>query len=290
MKKPIKKVILILLATGLSGITISTLLRCSIDHGLVPIYSKIEGNISFTGDSVPPHSDEIRIAVAEKFPPRHINQLLFSDMIPFEENGVILTDPVDWEIYVPAGTYEIIAVIWKENNASWNISNIIGIYGGSFIGDLLIPTTIPVRVPNNNSVVSNIDIHANLNRVNRDSQITGTITFQGEWPQNTGIIGIGAFVEIPEKDNFTDYYFKNIALDYNIPTFVQSHAYTLRVRSSDMIGYLAVLWIDNTFDLTSIRDIGFYSDPVNPDIPGTIDVSHDNLTGIDIVVNFSELR
>jgi hypothetical protein len=256
---------------------------CHIDHGLEPIVSKISGKIFFKGE-IPPHTDEVRVGAVKEFPPRSINELLFSDMIPFRQ------DTAQWEIYLSEGHYEVIAVIWKEHNASWNISDVIGLYGGEFIGDLLVPTYKSVTIPNSSTVIDTIDIEANLNRVNRDAKITGNITFLGEWPQNTGALGVGAFVDIPKKGNFLDYYFKNVALDYGIPSFINTFDYQLRVRSSDILNYIAVVWIDDSFDLTQIMDIGFYRDPQNPDQPGSITLSKNSTaTDIDIIVDFSQM-
>ena len=258
-------------------------LHCNIDHGLEPIHSKIGGEITFIGD-IPPRTDEVRVAVIKDFPPRAINELLFSDQIPFAE------DAVAWEIYMPPGRYAAVVVVWKEKNQSWNLSDIIGLYGGTFVGDMLIPTYLPVTIPDETSVIDTVDIQANLNRVNRDAAIEGTVTFTGEWPQNTGIVGIGAFVDTPEPGNLIDYYFNNVALDYTIPLFVSEYTYRLRVASTlGTLGYVSVIWIDASFDLTSIKDIGFYRDPENPDLPGSVPLTYNMTTsGIDITVNFDE--
>ncbi len=260
-----------------------TYLHCNIDHGLEPIQSKIGGKIFFQGD-VPPRTDEVRVAVIKDFPPRAINELFFSDQITVAE------DTVAWETYMPSGRYAAVVVVWKEKKQSWNLSDIIGLYGGTFVGDMLIPTYLPVTIPDETSVIDTVDIQANLNRVNRDAAIEGTVTFTGQWPENTGIVGIGAFVDTPEPGNLIDYFLKNVALDYTVPPFVPEFTYRLRVASSfGTLKYISVLWIDASFDLTSIKDIGFYRDPENPDLPGSVPLTYNMTTsGIDITVNFDE--
>jgi hypothetical protein len=240
------------------------------------------GKIFFQG-TAPSRTDEIRVAVVKDFPPRAINELLFSDQIPFQE------DTVEWEIYLPPDEYTAVIVVWKEKYHSWNLSDVIGLYGGQFIGDLLIPNFETVTIPDENAVVDTIDIVADLNRVNRDAGIEGSIRFLGEWPSNTGTVAIGAFVDIPEKGNIIDYYFKNVALDFNLPVFVSRYDYRLRVQSAvDTLKYVAVLWIDDQFDLGTIEEIGFYRDPQNPDNPGTVPVAPDSTSGgIDITIDFS---
>ncbi len=261
------------------------LVGCRIDHGLEPINSGIGGRIFFKGET-PRHTDEVRVAVVKDFPPRSIKELLFSDMIDFR------SDTAQYKIYLPEGKYNVVAVIWKEHNEPWNISNIIGLYGGIFLGDRLIPTFKPVVIPDSKTFIDTIDIAANLNRVNRDAKIEGTIHFIGSWPENTGVMGVGAFTEIPKQGDILDYYFKSIFIDYTISTFVEKADYLLRVHSIDTVKYIAALWIDNTFDMNTIRDVGFYVDPFDTTgtVPGTVTVPKDStLKGIDITVDFSKL-
>ena len=140
------------------------------------------------------------------------------------------------------------------------------------------------------SILDNIDIDTNLNRVNRDSRIEGTVTFQGSWPDDTGVIGVGAFTEIPTPGVLEDYLLKNVDIDYTVPIFVDSADYKLRVHSSDTLKYIAVLWINNSYDLNTIRDIGFYTDPGDPTQPGTVIVPpHSTLPGVDIIVRFLDI-
>ncbi|MDM7926160.1 MAG: hypothetical protein QUS35_09100 [bacterium] len=274
-------------AGTLAAATCLALLACTVDHGLEPIRSKISGRVFFAGDANPDITDEVRVAVLKKFPPKDITELTFSEII--FGNSDQPPDTVPWEIYLEPGSYEIAAVIWKAHNQSWNISDIIGMWGGQFIGDQLIPPFpfVPIELKNSRSVVDTIDIRANLNRVNRDGLIEGTLTFTGEWPANTGVVGIGAFSEIPKSGDVFDYLLKNIALDYSVPTFTGSASYRLRVRSTETIKYVALMWINNAFDFGGIRDIGFYRNPANPSQPGSVNLAGKHVTGIDIRVDFA---
>jgi hypothetical protein len=262
------------------------LLACSVDHGLEPIRSKIGGRVFIAGDRNPDLTDEVRVAVLKKFPPKDITELTFSEIL--FGNSDQPPDTVPWEIYLEPGSYEIAAVIWKANNESWNISDIIGMWGGQFLGDQLIPPFpfVPIVLDGSRSVVDTIDIRANLNRVNRDAVIEGTVTFRGTWPSNTGVVGIGAFSEIPEPGNVLDYLLKNLALDYSVPTFTDRAAYRLRVRSTEKIRYLALMWINDAYDFGAIEDIGSSRDPADPSLPGSVDPSGKRVTGVDITVDF----
>lgn len=262
------------------------LLNCDIDHGLEPTNSKIAGKIFFRGE-IPSHTDEVRVAVVKDFPPKDIKQIIFSDMLDFQK------DTAEYEIFLSEGTYDVAAVVWKEENQSWNLCNIIGVYGASFYKGRLVPTFKPVMITHNNPILDNVDIEANLDRVNRDAKIIGTLHFVGSWPENTGVIGVGAFIEIPEPENFIDYYLKSIFIDYSISTFEEKSDYLLRVNSSDTLKYIAALWIDNTFSLASAQDVGFYvdSEDTTGTVPGTVIVPKDStLTGIDITVDFSKMQ
>ncbi len=270
-------------------ITVIIFITCQIDHGLGPLHSKIGGRVNLTGD-LPQHTDEIRVAAALTFPPRNINELLFSDMLQFKSGNEITNRNPEWEIYLPEGTYGVVAAIWKGDNQSWNISDVVGVYGVTFIGNVLTGLPRPVTIRNEYDVLDTINIAANLDRVNRDAAIKGRITFQGKWPEDTGITGVGAFFDIPKKNDPFDYFYKNAALDYGVKTFTEQYDYMLRVNSSDTLKYIAVLWIDTSFDLNQIHDIGFYPDPENPEIPGTVVVeSNSSVSDINITVDFSAI-
>lgn len=257
---------------------------CLIDHGLEPVNSKISGKIIFHG-TPPASTDEVRVAVVKHFPPSNIKSLLFSNMINFKQ------DTAEYELYISEGYYEAVAVIWKEHNQSWNISNVIGVYGGGIIDGIIIPTFTPVIIPDNNTIIKGVDIHASLDRVNRNAKITGTVHFKGKWPENTGIIAVGAFSKIPNPDNYIDYYFSSIFIDYSIQTFVSSSDYLLRVHAMDSVKYIAALWIDNTYDLTGIQDAGFYCDPEDTSgtTPGIVVVPENStIENIDFTVDFRD--
>jgi hypothetical protein len=264
------------------------LLTCNVDHGLEPVRSKIGGKVIFTGDQNPSLTDEVRVAVIKQFPPRDIKELLFSEIILRNQDRMPVA-PRPWEIVLAPGSYEIVAVIWKANNESWNISDIIGIYGGSFLGDQMIPPFPfkPIVIPESGALIDTIDITANLNRVNRDATVRGAITFTGPWPPNTGVVAIGAFIDVPRQGDIFDYLLKNAALDYSVSIWVDRADYQLRVRSSVTLKYIAVMWIADSYDLTTIREIGSYRDPSDPSKPGTVTPGVGETRGVDINVDFS---
>lgn len=254
------------------------LTTCEIDHGLLPINSMIGGKLIITGEA-PDGTDELRVGVIRTLPPASLTEILFSNQLPFDQ------DTVEYEVFVPPGAYDAVAVIWKEQGQSYNISNIVGVYNGG-LGALFIP--VPVTVPNENATLNTININVDLERVNRDAEITGTVHFQGEWPPSTGLIAVGAFKKIPEPGNFLDYYFESIYIDYDLTPFTDASDYRLRVTGDSTVPYIAALWIDDTYDLGSIRDIGFYADPQNPGQPKAVVAPKDGiLENLDFTVDFS---
>ncbi len=289
MKIITKRKIFFTVLLSILSISAVIFITCQIDHGLGPLHSKISGRVYLSGD-LPPHTDEIRIAAALAFPPRNINELLFSDMLQFKSGSTITNRNPEWEIYLPEGTYGVVAAIWKGDNQSWNISDVVGVYGVTFIGNVLTGLPQPVTIQHENHVLDTVNIIANLDRVNRDAKIEGKITFLGKWPENTGITGVGAFFDIPKPNDPFDYFYKNAALDYGVTTFIGEYDYKLLVNSSDTLKYIAVLWIDDSFDLNNIHDIGFYPDPEDPDKPGTVVVQpNSSVDNINMTVDFSKM-
>jgi hypothetical protein len=281
-----RRVVSVLQTVGIFFLLLQS--ACEIDHGLEPIRSKIGGMVTFKGDKNPDLTDEVRVALVKKFPPKEINELLFSEII-LNNSDRLPVEPRHWEIYVAPGSYEIAAVIWKANNQSWNISDVIGIYGGAIVGDQVIPPFPfkPIVIPESGAIIDTINIETNLNKVNRDATVEGTISFVGQWPSNTGIVAIGAFTDIPAPNNIFDYLLKNVALDYSVPIKVPQAEYRLRIRSTDALKYMAVVWIADTYDFNTIRDIGYFRDPADTSKPGTVTPKPGATTGIDITVDFS---
>ena len=68
-------------------------------------------------------------------------------------------------------------------------------------------------------------------------------------------------------------------------------AYQLRVHKTDTLKYIAVLWIDENYDLGALQDIGFYRDSLDPSSPGVVIIPEglDRIDDIDILVDFSKM-
>ncbi len=151
------------------------ILTCEMDHGLEPVRSHIQGTITYRGDWPAP-AEEVRLVTATKFPPKQIEDLIIGESIP------LTGDSYEYNFYLDPGTYKIIGVAWREQNSTWAISSICGIY---FSGtDSLTPGEITLET--DTSVARNVNIFVNRANAHRvtNSKIIGNIHFTGAWPDS----------------------------------------------------------------------------------------------------------
>lgn len=259
------------------GIIFGWATGCSIDHGLDPDLGSIKGQIFFSNrsDKVLQETDEVRVAVAKSFPPSEFTELITSNPIDISTG-----DTVDFELIVPFGTYEILGVVWKKKLEQWNLSDVLGYYQTGF--DLL-PT--PLVVTKEKAVVDSVNLFADFQLVIREASIRGVVHYQGEWPENTEIMGLGAFVNPPDPTNP----FSLLAVSsakIGTPIFVSSFVYTLPV-SAGSYGYIGLFWKATNTPFTEIEYLGFYADPDSAQKPGTVDIEvGETIQGIDIFIDF----
>lgn len=166
----IKKLIVWLIAAVSLG-----LMTCDIDRGLAPTRSGISGTVYYLKEW-PKNTDIVMVVGATRFPPTSINDIIMSEPI------AAFTDSAEYVIYAPPITFEAVGVVWKEVNQPWDVTNIIGIY---FPTDNYFSPG-KVTVPNNNTMVSGINIRADLSKARRkvDSAIQGMLRIKGAWPAN----------------------------------------------------------------------------------------------------------
>jgi hypothetical protein len=90
----------------------------SCDTGLGLIETKISGNVIFVNsDKKPDKVESVWVLAASKslFENPTLNDLIISDR-PIN----LSNDTSNYEVFVPVGTYSIIAAIWKEKNKDWD--------------------------------------------------------------------------------------------------------------------------------------------------------------------------
>ena len=256
-------------------------IQCIVDHGLNPLQGRIKGKITFQNrtNDVLNKTDEIRVAVAKSFPPTEFTELITTGPLPKWEG-----DTIHYELVVPFGTYNILGVVWKGKSAPWNLSDILGYYREGL--DLL-PT--PIEVTKEKPTVEPIDLYADFKLVIREALVTGTIFYEGDWPEETEITGIGAFKEPPNPNNIFSLLSVSSA-KIGIPIFVSSYNYNLPIGAG-VYKYIGLFWKAKNKPFTDLRYLGFYADPGSPDLPGTITVAKgDTLRNIDMNINFNTIE
>ena len=176
------------LGVGL-GLVLIALATCSIDQGIEPQIGvpAIRGTITFEGN--PPANTHWVVVVASRdFPPSDVVQLALSQSARLDFNA----GSADYEIKVPSlGSYAAIAVVWKARDEPVIWSDVLGLYGASFTGGISFPDT--VHVTGDAPVVDDIDVTADFTAVDRGAVLGGRITYDGNWPDNTELMGIAAY-------------------------------------------------------------------------------------------------
>ncbi|NOY77699.1 MAG: hypothetical protein GXO76_07515 [Calditrichaeota bacterium] len=254
---------------------------CKVDQGLSPDLGVIKGRIFFSHrtSEILQKTDEIRVAVAKSFPPTEFTELITSPPL-----NKWAGDTLEYELYVPFGTYNILGVVWKGKGKPWNLSDVMGYYHdiNSFLPS-------PISVTREKMEIDSINVYADFDYVIREATICGTITYSGTWPKDTEIMGIGAFKIPPDPTNV--FSLLNVSsAKIGIPIFVSTYRYCLPV-SAGTYKYVGLFWKAKGTPFTDIRYLGFYADPDSASKPGEVSVvKGETRTGVDIHVDFSTFR
>ena len=136
----------------LSAVLLSTV---SCDTGLGLITTKIAGKVIFIHPENRPNSVEsVWVIAAEK---SLFENPSLSDVVISDRPVNLFSDSSAYEVFVPHGSYVIVAAIWKEKGKDWNYLNILGIYGFD-------PTTFtyydtnPIAINQNRPVATDYNI------------------------------------------------------------------------------------------------------------------------------------
>lgn len=254
------------------------LAACSDDHGIAPLPGNLGVDVVFINNKIPANTQGIYMFVAPEFPPHAINEMFLSpNSLPFRK---LLENPVEGardtiytEMALPYGHYEAIGLWWYNTETESNLADVFTLK----IGQDLLPVQFDIT-PEKPYV--HTDLWANLSRMERDASIEGTITFNGPFPENTQLTAIAAYFRKPEKK--VEYLVYLVSMDFSIDE--NPFHYSLPVPSRyRKIDYLAVFWLSERSGLDDFKTIGFYQDPENPELPGTIRLQKDAaVTGYDI--------
>ncbi|NIR51653.1 hypothetical protein GWO43_24015 [candidate division KSB1 bacterium] len=248
------------------------------DHGIEADFFKgtVRGELQIN-TVVPDTTDEIRVALATEFPPSSLQQLITSGVIQVDKDPAVTSQVVPFEMQAPYGEYGATIVIWKAKDQSFQLTDIVGIFGNLERFELR-----SISLSEEHPVKDSVNIPVDLSRVDRRSSIEGQIEFVGEWPENTSVVALVVAKNLLELTRGIP---PAIAF---IPKEVEQFDYKVGV-AADTYEFIAVAWLPvGEFDLSKLRILGFYQDP--PGRQGKV-VVEDNMTvtGIDITADFAEI-
>ena len=146
---------------------------------------------------------------------------------------------------------------------------------------------MPVTVTKESPQAVDIDIFSDWDKVSKDASIGGTITYQGDWPEDTELLLLVVYRQQP-TDALSLLFFENI--DYTQSLFVDSSEYRLLVSGAEY-QYVVLFWVGkNISDFEDLIELGFYENPQQPGQPGIVDLREGgDATDIDISVNFNNV-
>jgi hypothetical protein len=259
-------------------------LSCDFDQGLGPSKTRITGKVLFLDTNLrPANVDEVRVIAVSQLPPSGFGDIYFSNAVRFDQ------DTAAYEIQLPAGNFPAAGVLWKPRGKDWAITNLLGIYG------FTPPVTFSlkaVEVTQDQPVAENVDIFALWSFSEFDASIEGNLELVGEWPSNTDVVLLGAFLAVPDLENLD---LSVIGLLGGLPLPItkpatseaSERAYGLSVRNGEY-KFIGIFW--KAKGSNNIRCIGFYRDPANATQPGSAVVGKDgNITGYDLIGDFATL-
>lgn len=258
---------------------------CEFDTGLDVLKSRISGVVVYLGtESRPDNIDEVRVVAVANFPPSGLADVFFSEAIPFDR------DTARYEILLPLGDYPAVGVLWKPRDKDWAFTSLLGFYGFEPPASAsLLPVTLTDKEP----VAANIDLFALWELARLDAEISGTVTFQGELPENTDSVLLAALTGIPDLNNVISLLGILGGLPLPVPLNNiepgATYAYQLPVRSGNY-QYVAAFWVaKGGFD--TIQLLGFLPDPQNPTEPRAFTLPIDStISGLNFIADFNRIE
>jgi len=125
------------------------------DTGLGIISTKISGDVIFINqDKKPDYVESVWVVAAEK---SLFENPSLSDIIVSDRPVNLGKSTSQYEIFTPAGSYIVIAAIWKEKGQDWNYLNMLGIYGFDPINFVYYDEN-PVQITEQKKIASGYDI------------------------------------------------------------------------------------------------------------------------------------
>ncbi|TDI87438.1 MAG: hypothetical protein E2O77_13195 [Caldithrix sp.] len=257
-------------------LTTSFYIQCNFDEGLDfgdsrQVQHGIKGEIVFDG-AWPDNVAEARLIAAANFQADAgaLEQFVFSDPI---QVGV---DRLNYQLSLNPSTYEVIAVIFRENGTSWDISNLLAVYAPASPCSVFPDISKAITIESENSVVDGIDILVDLTK----SKVSGRLNFIGEWPSNVTFAAVLAF-EVPLSLPLIPC---GIAIS---PLNIETADFKMLVPENT---YTITVVAGKGLSLSEITFIGSYLVPGTSNTPATVTVGkNENIQDINITVDLNLL-
>jgi len=256
---------------------------CEFDHGLGLSPSRISGKVIFVGtDDRPSNVEEVRVVAAARFPPTGVSDIFFSNAVDFA------ADSSEYEIILPYGNYQAIAVLWKPRNDDWALESLLGFYG--FDPFTFQASLKNVELTEQNPEATDIYVPALWGFTTFDARVEGTLTYRGNWPEDTEIVVMGGFTQVPDLNDIGLAVLLSLGgINFTLPQNVTSYQYELAVRKGDY-KFVGLFWKGRNIPWDKIRCIGFYPAANDSTMPGSFSLPPEGrITGIDFVADFNTL-
>lgn len=253
-------------------------LSCNVDHGVEPLPGKLEVDVIFITEDIPEDTEGVYLWAAPVFPPHAINELFLNT------NSLSLgNDTISTEIVLPYGHYEAFGLWWYNKKTQSNLADIFTlktVFNPQEFEWNLYDFSISPEQP-----IHKTKLFANLNRVDRDASIEGTIYFNGTFPENTLVTAVAAYVQKPIED--VEYFLYLKSMDFSIDK--NPYNFKLPVDSRNMIGYLTIFWLPERAGLGDFEELGFYQDDNGE--PISIRLQPDGkVTGVEIYADWAKIE
>jgi hypothetical protein len=143
----------------------------------VTITKGVTGTLTFTGQW-PATPVELRLITSTKFPPV-MSEVAFRDSIPFDSSTY------SYQLELDPGTYKLVGIAWRTDGAEWNFPSICSFYfSGTTPEDSLAPASLTIDTDTTIVKRVNMRIDRSKARIVSAAKITGSVTFNGAWPDS----------------------------------------------------------------------------------------------------------
>lgn len=269
--------------TCLPWLALLALWSCDYDHGIDPQVGvpTIRGTVTFQG-APPANTDWVIVVASREFPPGDVVELALAQSGKLDLTG----DSASYEIEVPGiGNYAAVAAVWKGVDEPVVWSDILGLHGASLAGGISFPDT--VRLTTESPTATAVDLTADFSAVNRGAVLSGRITYMGDWPDNTELLGIAAYETRPET---VLEYFRPASLNVSLPAGQAAFDYRLATPPGTY-AHVAVLWKARGTSLLAFKELGAHETIPGSGVPAAVTVAlGDTARGVDILVDLGRAR